>query len=137
MYHGLSITLTAVVYLILKPHSQSSRSPVRPLLSKAKLSCIYSILKPHGQSFKSQVRLLVSKVKPSYTYFIIKPHIQSFRNSNRLHCKPFDGRFYWIFLCSKSYCSSMVISTIWKAQISLWQNYIFYWYIYHIYGPSW
>ena len=44
---------------------QSSRSPVRPLLSKTKPSCVYSILKPHGQSSKREVRPLLSEAKPS------------------------------------------------------------------------
>ena len=52
---------------------QSSRSPVRPLLSEAKPSCVYSILKPHGQSFKRPVRLLLCEAKPSYVYSILKP----------------------------------------------------------------
>ena len=40
------------VYSISKPHSQSFRSPVRPLLSKAKPSCVYSILKPQWSEFQ-------------------------------------------------------------------------------------
>ena len=63
-------------------HVQSSRSPVRPLLSEVKLSYVYSILKPHGQSFRRPVRPLLSEAKPSYVYSILKPHGQSFRNSN-------------------------------------------------------
>ena len=37
------------IYSILKPHGQSSRSPVRLLLRKAKSRYVYSILKPHGE----------------------------------------------------------------------------------------
>ena len=44
---------------------------IRLLLSKAKLSYVYSILKPHGQSSRSPVRLLLSEAKPSYIYLIV------------------------------------------------------------------
>ena len=49
---------------ILKPHGQSSRSQVRPLLRKAKLSYVYSILKQHGQSSRSLVGPLLHVAKP-------------------------------------------------------------------------
>ena len=35
-------------------HIQGSRSPVRPLLGEAKPSCVYLILKPHGQSSRQK-----------------------------------------------------------------------------------
>ena len=35
------------VYLILKPHGQSSRSPVQLLSCEAKLSYVYTLLKEH------------------------------------------------------------------------------------------
>ena len=60
------------IYSILKPHGQSSRGPVTPLLSEAKPSYVYSISKPHGQSFRGQVRLLSGEAKPSYIYTIFK-----------------------------------------------------------------
>ena len=62
---------TFYVYSILKPHGQSSRGPVRPLLSEAKPSYIYSILKPHSQS---SVRLMSCEAKPSYVHTILKKH---------------------------------------------------------------
>ena len=65
-------------------HVQSSRSPVRPLLSEAKPSCVYSILKPHGQSSKREVRPLLSEAKLSCVYSILKPHGQSSRCQVRL-----------------------------------------------------
>ena len=43
------------VYSILKPHGQSSRSPVRTMLSEATQSYVNSILKPHGQVPISEV----------------------------------------------------------------------------------
>ena len=46
------------VYSILKPHGQSFRRQVRPLLREAKPSYVYSILKPHGLSSKIPIRLL-------------------------------------------------------------------------------
>ena len=64
----LSEAKPSYVYSILKPHGQSSRSPVRPLLSEAKPSCVYSILKPHGQSSRRQVRPLLSEAKLSCVY---------------------------------------------------------------------
>ena len=51
-------------------HVQSSRSPVRPLLSKAKPSYVYSISKPYGWSSRSSVEPLLREVKPSYVYSI-------------------------------------------------------------------
>jgi len=45
--------------IILKLHGESSRGPVRQLLSKAKLSYVVSILKPHGQIFINPNRLLL------------------------------------------------------------------------------
>ena len=64
-------------------HVQSSRSPVRPLLSEAKPSYVYSILKPHGQSSRSPVRPLLSEAKPSCVYSILKPHGKSSRGPGR------------------------------------------------------
>ena len=78
----LSEAKPSYVYSILKPHGQSSKRQVWLLLSEAKPSCVYSILKPHGQSFRRPVRLLLSEAKPSYVYSILKPHGQSFRNPN-------------------------------------------------------
>ena len=69
----LSEAKPSCVYSILKPHGQSSKREVRPLLSEAKPSCVYSILKPHGQSFKRPVRLLLCESKLSYVYSILKP----------------------------------------------------------------
>ena len=76
----LSEAKPSYVYSILKPHGQSFRNPVRPLLSKAKPSCVYSILKPHGQSFRRPVRPLLSEAKPSYVYSILKPPGHSSRS---------------------------------------------------------
>ena len=72
------------VYSIFKPYGKSSRSLVRPLLSKVQPCCIHSILKPHCKSSRRQVRLLLSKVKPSYVYSISKPHSKISRSSVRL-----------------------------------------------------
>ena len=66
-------------------HVQSSRSPVRPLLSKVKPSCIYSNLKPHGQSSISPYKLLLSEAKPSCIYTILKPHSQRSRSDQLGH----------------------------------------------------
>ena len=52
------------------------QTPVRLLPPR----CVYLILKPHGQSFRSPVTLLLSEAKPSYVYSILKPHDQSFRS---------------------------------------------------------
>ena len=60
------------IFSILKPHGQSSRSPVRLPPPEAKLSYVYLILKPHGQISKSPVRLLSHEAKPSYVYKILK-----------------------------------------------------------------
>ena len=78
----LSKAKPSYVYSILKPHGQSSRSPIRPLLGEAKPSCVYLILKPHGQSFRRPVRLLLSEAKPSYVYSILKPHGHSPRRQS-------------------------------------------------------
>ena len=80
----LSKAKPSYVYSIFKPHGQSSKSQVIVLLSEAKPSCVYSILKPHGQSSNSQVRLLLSEAKPSYVYSILKPPGQSSRSPVRL-----------------------------------------------------
>ena len=91
------------MYTILKPHGKSSRSTVRPLLSKAKLSNIYSILKPHGQSSRGPVRLLLSEATPSYcahqhlnNYFRLHVCL-SFRTSVRTYVRP-SIRHTFIFL---------------------------------------
>ena len=55
-------------------HIQSSRCPVRLLLSEAKPSYVYSILKPHGQSSKRQVWPILSKGKLSCIYSVLKLH---------------------------------------------------------------
>ena len=65
------------VYSILKPHGQSFRRQVRPLLREAKPSYVYSILKPPDQSSRSPVRPLLRETKPSYVYSILKPPGQS------------------------------------------------------------
>ena len=65
------------VYSILKPHSQSYRSPVRPPLSEAKPSFEHSILKPHGQSSKRPVGLLPCEAKLNYIHTILKKTIPS------------------------------------------------------------
>ena len=70
----LSKATLSYIYSILKPHSQSSRSPIRLLLSKAKPSYAYLVLKPHGQSSKSPVRLLQHEAKPNYIYTTLKKH---------------------------------------------------------------
>ena len=73
----LSEAKESYVYSILEPHGQSSKREVQPLLSEAKPSCIYSILKPHGQSSKREVQLLLSEAKPIYIYSILKPQGQT------------------------------------------------------------
>ena len=76
---------------------QSSRSPVRPLLNKAKPSYVYSILKPHGQSSRSPVGPLLSKAKPSYVYSTLKLPGQSSRSPVRpLLSKPKQSHVYSI-----------------------------------------
>ena len=76
----LSEAKPSYVYSILKPHGQSSKRQVWLLLSEAKPSCVYSILKPHGQSFRRPVRPLLSEAKPSYVYSILKPPGHSSRS---------------------------------------------------------
>ena len=49
-------------------------------VAEAKPRYVYSILKPHGQSSKSPIRLLPPEAKPSYIYSILKPHVGSFNN---------------------------------------------------------
>ena len=63
-------------------HFGSPSDPSQTPAAKAKLRYVYSILKPHGQSSRSPVRPLLSKAKPSYVYSILKPQSQSFRNPN-------------------------------------------------------
>ena len=46
--------------------------PSQTAPAEAKPRYVYSILKPHGQSFRRQVRPLLSKAKPSYVYTILK-----------------------------------------------------------------
>ena len=75
-------------------HFGSPSDPSQTAAAEAKLRYVYSNLKPHGQSSKIPVRLLLSKVKPSYVYSILKPHGQSSRSpfswSNN---KMYIGRF--------------------------------------------
>ena len=54
----------------------SPSDPSQTAAAEAKLRYVYSNLKPHGQSSKIPVRLLLSKVKPSYGYSILKTHGQ-------------------------------------------------------------
>ena len=98
------------VHSILKPHCQSSRSPVRLLpprrsrgayiqfqnhmvrVSDAKSDCFrrgeaeVRILdfKTTWSEFHKPIRLLLSEAKPSYIYLILKPHGQSSRCQVRL-----------------------------------------------------
>ena len=65
------------VYSILKPHGQSFRGQVRPMLSEATPTYVYSILKLHSQISKSPVRLLLSEAKLSYVYSMVsKSHVR-------------------------------------------------------------
>ena len=52
----------------------SPSDPSQTAATEAKPRYVYSILKPHGQSSKSPIRSLSHEAKPSYVYTILKKH---------------------------------------------------------------
>ena len=55
-------------------HPGSPSHPSWTAKAEAKLRYVYSILKPHSQSSESPVRLLPREAKPSYVYTFLKKH---------------------------------------------------------------
>ena len=55
-------------------HPGSPSDPSGTAATKAKPRQVYSILKPHGQSSKSPIRLLPCKAKLSYVYTTLNKH---------------------------------------------------------------
>ena len=55
-------------------HFGSPSDPSQTAAAKAKPRYVYSILKPHGQSSKSPVRQLTHEAKPSCIHTILKKH---------------------------------------------------------------
>ena len=101
---------------ISKPHSLSSKSPVRLLLCKAKPSYVYVILKPHSQSSKSPVRLLSCKGKPNYGvgqktgFFFLFFSQKTEPQKNRIYIK---NRFSTFFRCPAQGTRGASIYLIW------------------------